>query len=206
MTSAIPAVPSGLPEDLYHSAPMVLVRYPGPPAFPSTRIRKGLTVKALTLAALCAALAFFCFAIRERKMALVVPAAHAPIAVPKETAVVAAPPPRLALPESRDRKVTEFFLAESGDFQNMGPVKLKLTAVDARRGSYNLSVRSRGRQFTRTNVKLNETVRLAGAKRTAPEIVVGAIVQNRVWGYLSEPKGELKAKAHAAHRRRKRRA
>jgi hypothetical protein len=183
---------------------MVLVRYPGEPAFPSTRIRKGLTVKALTLATLCAALAFFCFAIRERKMALVVPAAHAAIAVPKETA--AAPPLRLALPESPDRKVTEFFLTESGDFQNLGPVKLKLTAVDAERGSYNLSVRSRGRQFTRTNVKLNEAVRLAGAKRTAPEIVVGAIVQNRVWGYLSEPKGEPKAKAHAAHRRRKRRA
>jgi hypothetical protein len=134
-------------------------------------------------------------------MALVVPAAHAPIAVPKETAAVAAPPPRLALPESRDRKVTEFFLAESGDFQNLGPVKLKLTAVDAQRGSYNLSVRSRGRQFTRTNVKLNEAVRLAGAKRTAPEIVVGAIVQNRVWGYLSEPRAIPQSK-HRRHRRR----
>jgi hypothetical protein len=203
MTSAIPAVPSGLPEDLYHSAPMVLVRYPGEPVVRFTRIRKELTVKALALAGLCAGLAFFCFVIRERKMARAVPAAHAPIAVPKETEpVAAAPPPRLVLPEARDRKVTEFFLTESGDFQNLGPVKLKLTAVDAQRGSYNLSVRSRGRQFTRTNVKLNEAVRLAGGKQTAPEIVVGAIVQNRVWGYLSEPK----AKAHAAHQRRKRRS
>jgi hypothetical protein len=202
MTSAIPAVPSGLPEDLYHSAPMVLVRYPAEPDSPSTRIRKGLTVKALALAGLCAALAFFCFAIRERKMARAVPAAHARITVPEPTAAVAAPPPRLALPEARDRKVTEFILAESSNFQNLGAVKLKLTAVDAQRGSYNLSIRTRGQQFTRTNVKLNEAVRLAGAKRSAPEIVVGAIVQNRVWGYLSEPK----AKAHAAHRRRKRRS
>jgi len=202
MTSAIPAVSSGLPEDLYHSAPMVLVRYPGEPAFPSTMIRKGLTAKALVLAALCAALAFFYFAIRERKMAPAVPAAHAPVAVPKETAAVAALPPRLALPDTRDRKVTEFILAESGDFQNLGPIKLKLTAVDAQRGSYNLSVRIRGRQFTRTSVKLNEAVRLAGGKRTAPEIVVGAIVQNRVWGYVSEPK----ANKPSAHRRRKRRS
>jgi hypothetical protein len=200
MTSAIPAVPSGLPEDLYHSAPMVLVRYSGGAACASTAIRQGLTVKALALAGLCAALAFFYFAIRERKMAPAVPAARAAIAAPKPTVAAAAPPPRLTLPEGRDRKVTEFILAESSNFQNLGAVKLKLTAVDAQRGSYNLSVRSRGRQFTRTNVKLNEPVRLAGAKRTAPEIVVGAIVQNRVWGYLSEPK----AKTHSAHRRRKR--
>ena len=133
-------------------------------------------------------------------MAPAVPAARAAIAAPKPTEAAAAPPPRLTLPEGRDRKVTEFILAESSNFQNLGAVKLKLTAVDAQRGSYNLSVRSRGRQFTRTNVKLNEAVRLAGAKRTAPEIVVGAIVQNRVWGYLSEPK----AKTHSAHRRRKR--
>lgn len=200
MTSAIPAVPSGLPEDLYHSAPMILVRYPGEPALASATIRKGLMAKALALASLCAALAFSYFAIREQKIAPAVPAAHAAIAAPKPTEAVAAIPRHLPLPEGRDRKVTEFFLAESGDFQNLGPIKLKLTAVDAQTGSYNLAVRSRGRQFTWTHVKLNEAVKLAGAKRTAPEIVVGAITQNRVWGYLSEPK----AKTHSAHRRRKR--
>jgi hypothetical protein len=202
MTSAIPAVPSGLPEDLYHSAPMVLVRYPGEPAFASATIRKGLTVKALALASLCAALAFFYFAIREQKIAPAVPAARATIAAPKQTEAVAAMPRRLPLPNGPDRKVTEFILAESGEFQNLGPIKVKLTAVDAQRGSYNLSVRIRGRQFTRTNVKLNEAVRLAGGKWTSPEIVVGAIVQNRVWGYVSEPK----ANTPSAHRRRKRRS
>jgi hypothetical protein len=159
-------------------------------------------VKALALASLCAGLAFFYFAMRERKIAPVVPAARAAIAAPKETAV---DPPasvrHLSLPERRDRKVTEFILAESSDFQNLGPVKLRLTAVNAQRGSYNLCVRTGGRQFARTNVKLDEAVRLADGRRNAPEIVVGAIVQNRVWGYLSEPK----AKAQSGHRRRKRR-
>jgi len=201
MTSAIPAVPSGLPEDLYHSAPMVLVRYPGDPIFASATILKRLTIKALALASLCAAIAFFFFAIRERKIAPAVPAVPAPIAVPKATTTAPAPPPRLALPEQRDRKVTEFILAESSDFQNLGPVKLRLTGVNAQHGSYNLAVRTRGRQFSRTNVKLDEAVKLADGKRVAPEIVVGAIVQNRVWGYLSEPKGTPAAK----HRRRRHR-
>jgi hypothetical protein len=201
MTSAIPAVPSGLPEDLYHSAPMILVRYPGEPGFASETIRKGLAVKALALASLCAALAFFYFAIREQKIAPAVPAARPAVAVRTEAAVAPAPPPRLALPDGRDRKVTEFILSESGNFQNLGPVKLKLTAVDAQTGSYNLSVLSRGRRFTRTNVKLNEAVRLAGGTQAAPEIVVGAIVQNRVWGYLSEPRVTPPSK-HRRHRRR----
>ena len=203
MTSAIPAVPSGLPEDLYHSAPMVLVRYPGESAFASATILKWLTIKALALASLCAAIAFFFFAIRERKIAPAVPAARAPIAVAK--AATTAPPPRLSLPERRDRKVTEFILAESSDFQSLGPVKLRLTGVNAQRGSYNLSVRTRGRQFTRTNVKLNEAVKLANGKRTAPEVVVGAIVQNRVWGYLSEPRSQPKVATQSTHRRKKRR-
>src|SRR2546423_13290973 len=201
MTSAIPAVPSGLPEDLYHSAPMVLVRYPGESTFASATILKRLTVKALALASLCAAVAFFFFAIRERKIAPAVPAARAPIAMPKKTAETPAPARRLSLPERRDRKLTEFILAESSDFQNLGPVKLRLTGVNAQRGSYNLSVRTRGREFTRTNVKLDEAVKLENSKRTSPEIVVGAIVQNRVWGYLSEPKATPQSK----HRRRRHR-
>lgn len=204
MTSAIPAVPSGIPEDLYHSAPMVLVRYSGGPAFASATIRKRLTIKALALASLCAAVAFFFFAIRERKITPAVPAARAPIAVPK-AATTAAPPSHVSLPEQRNRKVTEFILAESSDFQSLGPVKLRLTEVNAQSGSYNLSVRIRGQQFTRTNVKLDEAVKLADGRRTAPEVVVGAIVQNRVWGYLSEPRGEPKTTPHSKHRRRRRR-
>jgi hypothetical protein len=206
MTSAMPAIPSGLPEDLYHSAPMVLVRYPGETVFASARIRRRLTVKAITLACVCAALAFFFSALRERKQAPAAPAAVAPIVAPRETAA-AGPTPALAprhflLPERPDRKITEFILAASPEFQSLGPVKLRLAGVDAQRGSYNLSVRMRGRQFTRTNVKVDQAVKLGNGKKAAPEIVVGVIVQNRVWGYLSEPKTKAQSSSHRHRRRR----
>jgi hypothetical protein len=204
MTSALPAVPSGSPEDLYHSAPMVLVRYPGESTFASATILKRLTIQALVLAGLCAAVAFFFFAIRERKITPAVPAARAPIAIPKAIATTTAPAPHVSVPERRDRKVTEFILTESPDFQSLGPVKLRLTAVNAQTGSYNLSVRSRGRQFSRTNVKLDQAVKLADGKRAPSEIVVGAIVQNRVWGYLSEPKVTPKAVPSSKHRQKRR--
>jgi hypothetical protein len=202
MTSAMPAIPSGLPEDLYHSAPMLLVRYTGETAFASERIRNGLAIKALALASVCAALAFFFLAIRERKLAPAAPAVQTPIAAPKQVAIPESAPQRLSLPERRDRKITEFMLAASSEFQSLGPVKLRLTGVDTERGSYNLAVRFRGRQFTRTNVKLDQAVKLGNGRKTAPEIVVGAIVQNRVWGYLSEPKAKAQSSSHRRQKRR----
>jgi hypothetical protein len=202
MTSAIPAITSSLPEDLYYSAPIVLVRYPGESTLASATIRKRLTVQALLLATVCAALAFFFLAIRERKLTPAVPAARTPVAARREATAVPEPAPRLlSLPKRPNRKLTEFLLAESSDFQSLGRIRVKVTGVDVQRGSYNLAVRARGRQFTRTGVKLNQAVKLVDGRKAAPEIVVGAILQNRVWGYLSEPK----AKPPAGHQRRRHR-
>src|SRR5690348_866763 len=202
MTSAIPAVPSGLPDDLYHSAPMVLVRYPARADFMPGWIPKGLAMKALVLALLCATLAFFLSAMREPKLIPGTPAVHAPVVPAQERpAAENAPAPQLehlVIPERLDRKITEFRLAVSPKFQSLGALKLRITALNAERGSYNLAVRVRGREFTRTNVKVDQTVRL-DTGRKASEIVVGAIVQNRAWGYLSEPK----AKPATSHRRRR---
>jgi hypothetical protein len=204
MTSAIPATPSGLPEDLYHSAPMVLVRYPARPDFVPGWVPKGLAMKALILALLCATLAFLLSAMGERKLVPAAPAVHAPVVLTQERPVAeTAPvsqPERLVIPERRDRKITEFRLAVSPDFQSLGAVKLRITALNAEHGSYNLAVRVRGREFTRTNVKVDQAVKLPNGKKAAPEIVVGAIVQDRAWGYLSEPK----VKAASTHRRRRR--
>jgi len=202
MTSAIPAVPSGLPDDLYHSAPMVLVRYPARADFMPGWIPKGLAMKALVLALLCATLAFFLSAMREPKLIPGTPAVHAPVVPAQERpAAENAPAPQLehlVIPERLDRKITEFRLAVSPKFQSLGALKLRITALNAERGSYNLAVRVRGREFTRTNVKVDQTVKL-DTGRKASEIVVGAIVQNRAWGYLSEPK----AKPATSHRRRR---
>src|SRR4051794_4434954 len=114
MTSAMSAVPSGLPADLYHSAPILLVRYPRERNFGQTTIGNGLLVKALGLAVLCAALAFFCPAMRGRKLAPADAAAHAPVVqFAAKPRVVAAIPPHFSLPERPDRKITEFLLAAS---------------------------------------------------------------------------------------------
>ncbi len=205
MTSAIPAVPSGLPEDLYHSAPMVLVRYPARADFVPGWVPKALAMKALVLALLCATLAFLLSAMGERKLVPAAPAVHAPVVPAQERPVAEnAPvpqPERLVIPERPDRKITEFRLAVSPEFQSLGAVKLRITALNAEHGSYNLAVRVRGREFTRTNVKVDQAVKLRNnGKKAGPEIVVGAIVQDRAWGYLSEPK----VKAAATHRRRHR--
>lgn len=202
MTSAIPAVASGLPEDLYHSAPMVLVRYPARADFMPGWVPKGLAMKALFLALLCATLAFLLSAMGERKLVPAAPAVYAPVVPAQERPVAenapAPQPERLVIPERPDRKITEFRLAVSPEFQSLGAVKLRITALNAERGSYNLAVRIRGREFTRKNVKVDQAVKLRTGRKATPEIVVGAIVQNRAWGYLSEPK----AKPASAHRRR----
>ncbi len=202
MTSAIPAVASGLPEDLYHSAPMVLVRYPARADFMPGWVPKGLAMKALFLALLCATLAFLLSAMGERKLVPAAAAVYAPVVPAQERPVAenapAPQPERLVIPERPDRKITEFRLAVSPEFQSLGAVKLRITALNAERGSYNLAVRIRGREFTRKNVKVDQAVKLRTGRKATPEIVVGAIVQNRAWGYLSEPK----AKPASAHRRR----
>jgi len=204
MTSAITAVPSGLPEDLYHSAPMVLVRYPAKADFLPSWVPKGLAMKALILALFCATLAFLLSAMGERKLVPAAPAMHAPVVLAQERPMAqnapASRPERLVIPERPDRKITEFRLAVSPEFQSLGAVKLRITALNAEHASYNLAVRVRGREFTRTNVKVDQAVKLPNGKKAAPEIVVGAIVQDRAWGYLSEPK----VKPASTHRRRHR--
>jgi hypothetical protein len=101
-----------------------------------------------------------------------------------------------------DRKVTQFILAESPDFQRLGPVRLKLTSVDAARGSYNLVLVAKGRSFDKTNIKLNEPVTLPpGGTKAASQIVVNAIVADGVQGYLSEPNGVEANYSGSSHRR-----
>ena len=172
---------------------MVLVRYPAKGSFVPGWVPKGLTMKALVLALFCATLAFLLSAMRERKLIPGAPAVHAPIVPAQKTPTTesapAPQPQRLVIPERPDRKITEFQLAASPEFQSLGTVKLRITALNAERGSYNLAVRIRGREFTRKNVKVKQAIKLHNdRKAAAPEIVVGAIVQNRAWGYLSEPK------------------
>jgi len=137
----------------------------------------------------------------ERKLAPAAAATHAPVVTPPKIEIIEPTPQHLSVPERPDRKITEFILSSSPEFQNLGPIKLRLTGVDEGIGSYDLTARFRGRQYTRTNVKLDQTVKLGEGRKAGPEIVVGAIVKDRVWGYLSEPK----TKPQIVQRRHKRR-
>jgi hypothetical protein len=199
------------------SSAVVLARYPaGVPvpqlAFSETR---HVAWTAFGIAILCGSLVFSFLALRERslsrepsvveKIGPVVPRKLAVVAGPAVTdqTKVEARPESLALRllARQDRKVTQFILAESPDFQRLGAVQLKLTGVDAARGSYSLLLMANGRQFDKTNIKLNEPVNISptGA-RTAPEIVVDAIVPGGVQGYLSEPNHRRWHRRHRSNR------
>jgi hypothetical protein len=197
----------------------------GPVAGIESSNKRPLAWIAFGIAILCAALVFSFLALRERSFSLhlaeagkigpVVPRNAAPAApghladaasrtFTDRTNVVARPePPALQLLERRDRKVTQFILAESTDFQRLGPVQLKVTGVDAVHGSYNLLLMAKGRRFDKSNIKLNEAVNISptGA-RTAPQIVVNGIVPGGVQGYLSEPghSGSSHRRWHRRHR------
>src|SRR5438132_300976 len=104
MTSGVRAVARSFPEDACDSTHMVLVRHSGSLALRPSLMDNWLATRAIAVICLCAALAFSFFAIRQRKVTPAVPAAPAKIAVPAVVVTAPAPPPRLPLPERRDRK------------------------------------------------------------------------------------------------------
>jgi hypothetical protein len=112
-----------------------------------------------------------------------------------------APPADLqdfALPEARNLSVTEFNLPVTPEFQDIGDVELRLTGVNTAANTYDITVRTNQREFYRQDVKLNEHIPLTKNLPNGPELVVGAISQNRVFGYVSEPQ-------HRGYRRHRRR-
>ena len=109
-----------------------------------------------------------------------------------------AAPPAFAIPDEENLNVTQFNLSVTPEFQNVGDVKLRLSGVNAAANTYDITIKTNQREFYRQDVKLNEHIQLAKNTATGPELVVGAIRQNRVFGYLSEPL----RRGHRRHRRR----
>ena len=110
----------------------------------------------------------------------------------------AAPAPTFTIPEAPNLAVTEFNLSVTPDFQDIGNVQLRLTGVNAAARTYDITVRTSQREFYRQDVKMNEHLPLSRDSAHGAELVVGAIAQNRVFGYVSEPQRH-------GHRRRHRR-
>ena len=107
--------------------------------------------------------------------------------------------PTFTIPEALNRAVTEFNLSVTPEFQNIGNVQLRLTGVNASARTYDITVRTSQREFYRQDVKLDEHIPLARNSEHGPELVVGAIAENRVFGYVSEPQ----RRGHKRSRRRR---
>jgi hypothetical protein len=107
-------------------------------------------------------------------------------------------PPAFNLPDSPNLTVTEFNLSLTPDFQSVGPIDLRLTGINPSAKTYDIKVKTPNREFYRQDVKLAERIPLSRDESEGHDLVVGAISQNRVFGYISEPR-------HRGHRRHRRR-
>jgi hypothetical protein len=109
-------------------------------------------------------------------------------AVPDGKTVSAAATPEGFVPPADKRlKITEFTLEVSPEFQDLDGVQLRLMGVNTATKTFDITVRTREREFYRQDVKLEEHVPLVRNSLQGPELVVGEIAKDRVFGYLSEP-------------------
>ena len=201
-----------------HSTAMVIVRHANREVAVMARAQDApgdLVWKALRVASLCAACAFAFFVLSERhllersgekvgpladsvqRVRLDTPRSTPPVADGKT--VSPATTPEDFVPQVDKRfKITEFALEVSPQFQDLDGVQLRLTGVNTAAHTFDITVRTREREFYRQDVKLAEHVPLVKNSPEGPELVVGEIGRGRVVGYLSEP-------LHRGHRRHRRR-
>jgi hypothetical protein len=224
MSTGIERRPFKLLRPEKHSTAMVIARYlnrepaviPHGPPHPHD-----LLWKALRVGGVCAACAFTFFILSERNLfeRATQIAGPAPKSIPRvrvENKVPAAaqtadakrlstPGPRsFVLPTDTDLKVTEFALPVTPEFQDLGGVQLRLAGVNTTTNTYDITVRTRRREFYRQDVKLDEHVLLSRNAEPGPEIVVGEITPSGVSGYLSEPQQDANKLAHGRRRHHRR--
>jgi hypothetical protein len=206
MNTGIERRPFKVLRPLKHSTAMVIARYTNRAAsvIPSSPIENnGLLWKALRVASLFAACAFAFLVLRERHLfersgytlgALPdsiervpfggKPAVALPPAAPVEDGKTLS---QIELPEASNLTVTKFNLPVAPEFQEVGDVELRLAGVNAAAHTYDITVRTRAREFYRQDVKVDEHVPLLRNSPHGPELVVAAVEPNRVIGYVSEP-------------------
>jgi hypothetical protein len=194
-----------LVRDSPDSKTVVLTRYAASPQFenPPPPVSRQLFWRACALAILCAAVVFSYFELREGHVGS--RTAERPT-VPLPSAKVAAEPEATnrtkvearretaVAPGESGRKITRFILAQSPVYQRLGPVRVKLTAVDAAQRTCDLITITRGHTYRQTKVKVNEAINISSTRRTVahtarrgPEIVLEEVNPGVVEGYLSEP-------------------
>jgi hypothetical protein len=168
--------------------------------------------KAVRVGALCAACAFAFFSFSQRNSFQRIgntvgaipesverlhfsPSATpppSPAPTPADAKVINNPsqaPQTFVLPQSPKLTVTEFNLSVNPEFQSVGNIDLRLSAVNTATQTYDITVKTPRREFYRQDAKLTEHIPLSrNQTENGPELVVGAISQNRVYGYISEPR------------------
>ena len=144
------------------------------------------------MASLCAACAFAFFVFSERhlfersgekvgpltnsiqRVRLDTPRSATPVAdgktFPRPTR-----PEGFVPPADKGFKITEFALEVSPEFQDLDGVQLRLTGVNTAAHTFDITVRTREREFYRQDVKLAEHVPLVKNSPHGPELVVGEI-------------------------------
>jgi hypothetical protein len=218
MNTGIERRPFKVLKPLKHSTAMVIARYANREAgvIAPAHVEPGDIVwRALRVGGVCAACAFAFFVLSERhlfersgetagsvpgasqRLQFTAPRAVAPTGDSKTVSMPTAPQ-MLAPPADKRLKITEFALEVSPEFQDLDGVELRLTGVNAAAHTYDITVRTREREFYRQDVGLAEHVPLLKKALHGPELVVGEIGRDRVSGYLSEP-------LHRGHRRHHRR-
>ncbi len=96
------------------------------------------------------------------------------------------------LQELTERKYFAFNLVKSRKMHRVGDIHMRLKRVKPKRHQYTMELLADDQKFTKKARQANEAVRfyLSGA-RQPHEIVITAVKENRVMGYLSIPKSEL---------------
>jgi hypothetical protein len=224
MNTGIERRPFKVLRPLKHSTAMVIARYANREArvmLPAPVEPGDLLWKALLVAGLCAACAFSFFLLSERHLIQrsgqtvgSLPYSIERVRLERSrsaargtddktvlapTEMPGAETPGLAPMVDKRLKVTRFALEVSPEFQDLDGVELRLVGVNAAANTYDITVRTRQREFYRQDVRLDEHVPLAKDPARGPELVVARIGQDRVFGYLSEQMRNGRRR----HRRRK---
>ncbi|HKA01562.1 MAG TPA: hypothetical protein VKE70_33850 [Candidatus Solibacter sp.] len=95
----------------------------------------------------------------------------------------------LLLQKRGERKIYEFDLAKSKQFQHVGPISVSLRKADTKHRNYDLSLVVDDRPVEKQHVNLLEPVWINLSDLPQPiQLVVNQIDKNRVRGYISEPR------------------
>jgi hypothetical protein len=150
-----------------------------------------LVAAALGMALICAGLAFLLLVARDHGDTKVMvhdqAAPHAVIAPGAGArASVTQAKPAVAVPEKTPSQ-NAFRLEKSRKAVAVGPLMLRLSKADPKRGEYELSVITPRRSVPRRHLKVNRPLRIAlGRNKGAVEIVATSIQKNAVEGFWSE--------------------